>query len=566
MKRIPAIAVLLLCLVALFWRLDGVPLWRDEATTAVWGRLMVETGSVLPYAYDRRTGQLLVQDDDGHDINSQLLPAMQSHLQFFVSAAGHKLLGGGTLSARLPFALLALGSLILLAWLGHRLGGPNWLPLVLPLSACVSIYFLNAARQGRYYILVVFATVLLFVHVARYLRNPALGKSWTFHLQLALIGCLLYGSNYLSFAATWLALGVFLLATDRPALLRLCGISALLAVVLGAEFWLLHAEYLTEWRPGGEPASWENFRNVVSRRGRDFWRWVPLVFLIPVAVLLLIAGRSRFPVWQKSMGWLLAAVPCVGFVLPEPWLRRASDPTFVLFGLLFLTVPVGLFFLWTRVERPGVQARMALLAALILTICPLFTICVAGRGALARYYYQCCPAAVVLIGLAGAGLQRCGRGRLAAVCVVGASLWPNLELTGGGAEQVVLRQFLRDDETNGRLLEFLAAHTQPGDSIAFFRNVKGMTVHYYLPDRRWVNQLDASVEYNQRFRSKVPKDQFDDAPDPDWFVLWDPRGKRARMLDGRYEPVWEHTYRRARSLWDLNTPPRERSYTVYKLP
>ena len=271
-----------------------------------------------------------------------------------------------------------LGSLILLAWLGHRLGGPNWLPLVLPLSACVSIYFLNAARQGRYYILVVFATILLLVHVARYLRNPALGKSWTFHFQLALIGCLLYGSNYLSFAATWLALGVFLLATDRPALIRLCGISALLAVGLGAEFWLLHAEYLTEWRPGGETASWENFRNVVSRRGGDFWRWVPFVFLIPVAVLLLFAGRSRFPAWQKPMGWLVAAIPFVGFLLPEPWLRRASDPTFVLFCLLFLAVPAGLFFLWTRVERPGVQARMAFLAALILTICPLFTICVAG--------------------------------------------------------------------------------------------------------------------------------------------------------------------------------------------
>lgn len=565
MKRIPTIAVLVFCLAALFWRLDGVPLWRDEATTAVWGRLMAESGSGLPYAHDRCTGQLLVQDDDGHDINSQLLPAMQSYLQFYVSAAGHRLLGGGTLRARLPFALLALGTLVLLAWLGRLLGGPNWLRLVLPLSACVSIYFLNAARQGRYYILVVFVTVLLFVHVARYLRDPALGRKWTFHLQLALIGCLLYASNYLSFAATWLALGVFLLLTDRPVLMRLCGVSALLAVVLGAEFWLLHAEYLTEWRPGSEYTYWESFRTVVSRRGRELWRWVPFVFLVPAAVSLLLAARSRMPVWQRSLGWLVAAVPLIGFVLSEPWLRQTSDPVFVLFGLLFLTVPAGLFFLWTRVDRPGVQARMALLAALMLTVCPLFTILVAGRATLPRYYYQCCPAAVVLIGLAGAGLQRRRCRRLAAVCVVGASLWPNLDLAGGGTEQVVLRQFLRDDEHNGRLLEFLTTNTRPGDSIAFYRNVKGMTVHYYLPDRRWVNLLDTEVEYNRRFRGKIPKDQFDDAPDPDWFVLWDARGKTPRMLDDRYQPVWEHAYRQLRSVWDLGAGPRERSYTVYRL-
>ena len=565
MRRIAAAAALALCLAALFWRLDGVPLWRDEATTSVWARLMVESGDWLPYAFDREAGQLLVQDDDGHDINSRLLPAMQSYLQFYVSAAGHWLLGAGTLAARLPFALVGLGCLGLLWLLGRRLGGPAWLPLALPVSASVSIYFLHAARQGRYYVLVVFATLLLLLQVARYLRDPALGGKWSFHCQLCLVGCLLYAGNYLSFAATWLALGVFLLLTDRASLARLCAASAVLAVVLGFEFWLLHAEYLTAWRPGSDQSFWENVRYAVSRRGADYWRWVPFVAIAPAMALL---GRWSGLAISRP-GWALviagAGAPLLGFAVPEPWVRTAPDQVFVLLALAFLCLPAAAIYLWSKVEQPGVHAKMALLAALIIVVCPLFTIAVAGRATLPRYYYQTCPAAIVLVGLAAAGLASAGRRRVAAACLLGAGLWPSLELAGGGTEQVVLRQFLRYDEHNGPLLRFLETGTRPGQTIAYLRNVKGMVGKYYLPDRRWVNLLDSEVPYNQRFRALLPSDQFDDSPDPDWFVIWDAKGREPKAFDERYELAWEHSYRALRSYWGMDREPRERAYAVYRL-
>ena len=99
-----AAALILLSAFTLFWRLDSVPIWRDEATTANWARLMVETGSLMPYVY--HDGQLVVQAPDGHDVNSKMLPAMQSYLQFYVSALSFKLLGVSEWSARIPYALL----------------------------------------------------------------------------------------------------------------------------------------------------------------------------------------------------------------------------------------------------------------------------------------------------------------------------------------------------------------------------------------------------------------------------------------------------------------------------
>ena len=129
-----ALAVLLVLLSAflLFWRLDGVPLWRDETTTANWARLMAASGVWLPRVYDGK--QLIVQAADGHDVNSHLLPAMQSWLQFYVGAVGFKLLGVSTWTARAPFALIGAAALFVLYRVGVVLFGGGARPLMLQAS------------------------------------------------------------------------------------------------------------------------------------------------------------------------------------------------------------------------------------------------------------------------------------------------------------------------------------------------------------------------------------------------------------------------------------------------
>ncbi len=564
MQRVFAISTVAVCVFMLFWRLDGVPIWRDEATTAVWGRLMAERGNWLPYVYDRENEQLLVQDDDGHDVNSELLPAMQSYLQFYVSAAGFKLLGVSTWSARLPFAIVGGLALFVLYRLGLLMFGPGLWPLSLPLSGALSIYFLHAARQGRYYVLVVFATALLFLQVARYLRNRGLGRRPMFYLQLGLIGCLLYVANYVSFAATWLALGVFFLLVDRATFVRLCGLSAILAVVLGIEFWFLHAEMLGGWSPGSENSFWEDYRYTAVSRGRELWRWVPFVFLVPVGVFVSLREVKILSKPLKVIGAAACLIPLLGFVVNYRDIRAASDPIFLLYALLFLSAPAALLYFWTRLDKPGIWANMALLGGLIIVVSPLFTILVVQRTTSTRHYYQVCPAAIVLVGLAAAGLEREKRRGIAIACLAGAALWPNLDWAGGGTEEVVPRQFMKDADNVAPMLRFLAEQTTPGEKIAYYRNVKGTTANFYFPDRRWVNSLDVNVAHNAKFRGVVPDDQFDDWSSPDVFVVWDPHAAPAKMLDDGYEQIWEYHYTRRQSFWDRASVPRDRKYLAFR--
>jgi len=158
-RRLLTLLLVVVSAVLLFWRLDGALLWRDEATTANWARLMAESGSWLPHVFDGR--QLIVQSDDGHDASSKLLPAMQSWLQFYVSAAFFGVLGVSEFSARLPYAIFGAIALGLLYRAGILLFGPGVRPLMLPALAVTSVHFLNAARQSRYYAIVVAAACWL---------------------------------------------------------------------------------------------------------------------------------------------------------------------------------------------------------------------------------------------------------------------------------------------------------------------------------------------------------------------------------------------------------------------
>lgn len=566
-RRFLTLLLILVSAVLLFWRLDGALLWRDEATTATWARLMAESGSWLPYVYDREREQLIVQDDDGHDASSKLLPAMQSWLQFYVSSSSFRLLGVSEFSARLPYAIFGAVALWLLYRVGLVLFGPGIRPLMLPALAVTSIHFLNAARHSRYYAIVVAAACWLLLEFCHYLRNPQVAGERSFYVRLGLGGFLLYFANYVSFAGMWGALGIFVLCERDSRLLRnFVMLSAGMAVVMGLDFWFFHSEFAGQWPPPSDASVMDRYRSALINRGRDFWRAAPLVVLVPAAFYLYRRYAGSIPTL------LTASLTLASFLVLSPvFLFSAGDAgsvsgvVFWLGVLLCLCVPFSLAWVWQRIQRPGVWTRAALLGALVLVISPAIAIAAGKEQASPRHYYQTIPAAVLLTALAAAGIERNANRKAATAFFAAALLWPTLDFNQPCCDQVVERQFFRDASYNGPLIVFLKQNVQPGETVAFYRNVKGIVGYFYLPEVRWVELLNSEAPHNQQFRGVIPDDQFDDYANADWYVIWDPRGGQPRGLtEERYEKVWEYEYPYRMGWWNRNANPSRRKYEIYR--
>jgi hypothetical protein len=566
MRRLLILLLVVASAVLLFWRLDGALLWRDETTTATWARLMAEKGAWLPYVVD--DGQLIVQGSDGHDFNSRMLPGMQGWLQFYVAAAAFKLFGVSTLTARLPFALLGVVCLFVLYRIGMVLFGRGLRPLLLPYLGILSIFFLFAARQSRYYILVVLTASLLLLEFFRYLRDPEIAAGKSFYARIGLYGLVLYLSNYVSFAGMWTALGAFvLLIRDKRLLKGFALLSGLLAVPCGVEFLLFRTEFASLYPPPLPLPLSEIYRMVLLAHGSLVWQMIPVVFLVPVGVYLFRQRAGEFSLGMKILAWLPVAAVAAPVLMYLGGLRVADAGAAVswMVIVLYLSIPVTFLLCWRKLLSPGVWARAALLAGLVIVISVLLTVAVGKQGAGRRHYIQILPAALVLGALATAGLREAKGRRWAPLVFAGILIWPNLSFNLPDNEQVIENQFLRDDSYNGPFVGYLREHARPGDKIAVHRNVQGMVAYFYVPEMRWVALLDRDAPHNQQFRGRLPDDQFDDFEGADWYVIWDPRGVAAKKLSAeRYEKVWEYSYTQRQNLWQRHDSPLRRSYEIYK--
>ncbi len=341
MQRPLSILLIAVSLFLLFWRLDGSAIWRDEGTTAVWARLMAESGSLAPWVYDFDKQQLLVQAPDGHDVNSKLLPAMQSYLQFYVSALSFKLFGVNEWTARGPFAVLGLLTLFVFYRLGVLLWGQSAWALAPPFLAVTSLPFLHAARHCRYYILVILATAWLLLEIGHYLREPERARSRSFYLKLCAAGFLLYFSNYVSFVATWGALGLFILyQRDWRFIRQFCLLSAGMALVILPEFFLSHSEFAGSWPPKAPQPLWDVYQRTFVLRGEEFWRMTPWILVFPVAFWAAhkFSGVSRTALVAGALG--LASVALPPFIRQDLLIEMPA-PLFVLWALLCFAAPVG---------------------------------------------------------------------------------------------------------------------------------------------------------------------------------------------------------------------------------
>jgi hypothetical protein len=490
-RRLCTAAVIAVCVFLVFWRLDSVTLFRDEADTALLAERMVTQRDWIPRYFDGQ--QLITHMPGGEDFDERFVPVIPGWLQFYVEALSFKAFGTSTWTARMPFAALGLAALGVLYWNGALLLGRAraWIP---PLLAVTSIFSLTMFREARYYALVYLFASLLILEFSRYVRDRRLSNQTTFYVRLGIWGLLLDLSHWGSFAATWFALSVFAVFS-RDAVLRRkwIALSAIMIAPIGAEFAVLHLGYLLN-RAGLQSDYW-GWRQIIKLNALAVSSIVPLVLLVPPGICL--------------------------------WKHR------------------------TRLDRGQSAALLLSLCVIVLSV--LFTIVAAHARAESRYYIQILPAAVLLESSVLGMLVDSDR-RVAAVLLgLGFVIWPNLSFNIDWSEELVERQLLARTTYNEPLIAFLQRHVRGGDTLEVVPNHQGQAIHFCIPQARWVGQLDSNSASNQRYRQVLPAAAFDDYPRVDWLVVWHSiwfEQPRVPLAASQYHLVWRYRFTHPHSFWD----------------
>lgn len=486
----------------LFWRLDGTKLWRDEATTACWAREIVLSENHLPNVWNGKA--LVAQAADGHDFNQHLLPAMQGWLQFYVTALFFKLFGISTFTARLPFALLGLFGL----WGFYRIGRTLFrhrLGLLVSGIASLSFYYIFYIRQCRYYALSLIFIIFILAEIIQYFHQRKYGEQLSFYIKLFGLGVLLYFSNYLTFATFWGAVCFALLFTgDKKFMLRFTALTLILGIVLTTEFYLFH---------------WDFVQNAAISKAYPldhYWR-----------------------IFYKNL-------IKVNRVLP-----------------FYLIIPTGVLLYFKSFRRDRALLNTLILLASTIFISVIFTVILTKKSAFVRYYIQIIPAALLIFFIFLVKIRSQWNIRWALLFFIPVMAWHNLSIFTRLNESVVQRQFLKQDHENGPVIDFIQKNISPEETVAVYRNVKGMALYFYCPWLKWNAQLDSQNPANKKYRGKLPDTAFDNYQPIDWYILWDKRKFDMQKMAG-YDLKWTFQYHRWKNWWSKKKKTRKMTYQIYR--
>ena len=266
--------------VLIFANLGNRLLWEDEAETALLAKSVLRVG--VPIAWD---GRDLISQECGTDYDANYLWRQTPWLPIYLTALSFKLFGVGTVSARLPAAVIGVLSVLSLYVLACSLFADRTLAVLATTLLVLSVPFLLHVRQARYYALAILATIWVLYFFFELLRDRRFAL-----LGLTLALTVLFHSSYLAFFATvaGLALAFVTVGFEAPAGLRLAGAGvATLVINLGslAVFALGHVLF-------------------VSVPTLIFFRYV--ITLLPVFALLQAAVLRAL--WQEHR--LLAVTAC----------------------------------------------------------------------------------------------------------------------------------------------------------------------------------------------------------------------------------------------------------------
>jgi len=373
--------------VLLFWGLTDKYLWQDEAATAVLAMRMLKYDK--PLAYD---GVNLVTIDyfateDTDTIGQRTTnprAAVDYYIrrgdfkpdtawkwhpwgQFVVAAVSFKLLGANTLAARLPFALAALATVLLLYRVVRKYTGSYWMATISAWLLLTNAYWILHSRQCRYYSL---SSLLLVLTVMGYFRWQT-GERWGGAL-FVLAGWCWFQVDY---GTVWPVFGVLFgdaLLARRTGFRRTILTGMALAAAMAPFLY-----YYELWGRNMEPVRerWEIFTITLFNTNE---------YVVPVVVVLAAAGLVIWRWKQLAVAERhLIAVSCAIIMALLAWVSRVTPEAFVRYVIMAAPL-AGLLAAWVLVRGCGPRvARFAWLGALVLTLTPWASI--PGRYLVPQY-------------------------------------------------------------------------------------------------------------------------------------------------------------------------------------
>jgi 4-amino-4-deoxy-L-arabinose transferase-like glycosyltransferase len=138
--------ILVMASVLILSNLGNIYLWGDEAQTAVIAKTVLSHG--IPLGYD---GKNYFSQQFGADYDKNYVWVWLPWFQFYLLAGFFAVFGVSTLTARLPFALMGIGTILLAYYYGKSLWHTRRAGLIAALLLILSVPFLLLVRQCRYY-------------------------------------------------------------------------------------------------------------------------------------------------------------------------------------------------------------------------------------------------------------------------------------------------------------------------------------------------------------------------------------------------------------------------------
>ncbi len=283
--------IILFSCVAFLFHLERPYLWQDEAQTALIAETILERG--LPYGTD---GKNFFSQELGAEYGENYLWRWHPWLSFYVEAASLALLGKSTLAARLPFALLGIGC-VLMAWiLARTLWRSPPAGLVAAAVLATNVQFILFSRQARYYSL---ASFLVLLGIFAYIRLVENKKGGLFFL--AACSALLFQTHYLYFGTLSLALGLHSLLFQRRMLSRTVAACSLgLAVNTPWVIWFMNMRYGEQY--GDKMFNSQLFFNGIASYASELSRGMSFEKILYAAFAALAVALLRG--WRrKSFAW-----------------------------------------------------------------------------------------------------------------------------------------------------------------------------------------------------------------------------------------------------------------------